>query len=115
MATNQRSVTNRSAFNHRSLGKQVLFSIITFGLYPLYWMHTLHQQLDAGTNADISVTMRTIGLLIPVYNFYAIWQTSHDAEPVADQDGVMLFVLFIVFSPAAWYLIQSGINSIAEQ
>ncbi|MFP9192801.1 DUF4234 domain-containing protein [Natronosalvus vescus] len=29
----KRTVTNEGAFRHRSLGKQVLFTIITFGFY----------------------------------------------------------------------------------
>lgn len=106
-------VTNRSAFKERSLGKQVLFSIVTFGLYTIYWYHLVHKQLADGTDANFDPTFRTIGLFIPFYNFVVLWKTSNDCEAVTDQDGVMLFLLFLVFAPAAWYLIQSGINDIA--
>ncbi|MFB6220265.1 MAG: DUF4234 domain-containing protein [Halolamina sp.] len=108
------SVTNESAFDHRSLGKQVLYSVLTFGFYPLYWWYVTHKQLSAGTDAEFNPTLRTVGLFVPVYNLVVLWRTAHDAAAVTDQDGVMLFVLLLVFAPAAWYLIQSGINDIAE-
>jgi hypothetical protein len=107
-------VTDASAFDHRSLGKQILFSVLTLGLYTLYWFHVTHRQLSAGTSADFNPTMRTVGLFVPVYNLVVIWRTSHDAEALVDQDGTLLFVLFLVFAPAAWYLVQSGINAVAD-
>jgi hypothetical protein len=48
-----------------------------------------------------------------VHNFVVMWRTAHDSEAVTDNGGVILFLLFLVFGPAAWYLIQSGINETA--
>lgn len=107
-------ITDTSAFEAKSHGKQVLFSVLTLGLYTLYWWHATHKQLSAGTDADFSPAMRTIGLFVPFYNFLVIWQTSNDAAAVTDSDGVVLFLLFLVFAPAAWFLIQSGMNGAAE-
>jgi hypothetical protein len=114
MSDSSTAVTDASAFQERSLGKQVLFTIVTLGLYSFYWWHITHQQLNDGTDADFSPVLRTVGLFIPFYNFLVMWRTSHDAEAVVDQDGVILFLLFLVFAPAAWYLIQSGINETAR-
>jgi hypothetical protein len=113
MTDESTTVTDPSAFSERSLGKQVLFSIITFGIYIIYWFHITHKQLAKGTDADFSATWRTIGMFIPIYNFIVLWRDGQDCEAVTDQDGVILFILFIVFSPAAWYLIQTGINGVA--
>lgn len=107
-------VTDASAFQHRSLVKQVLFTIVTFGIYAIYWWHVTHKQLDRGTDADFSPTLRTVGLFVPIYNFVVMWRTSHDAEAVNDTGGVLTFVLFLVFAPAAWYVVQSGINDVAS-
>lgn len=93
--------------------KQVLFSIVTLSLYWLYWIHVTHKQLARGTDADFNPTWRTIGLFIPIYNLIVIWRTAHDCEAVTDQGGVVLFLLWIVFVPALWYLVQTGINDIA--
>lgn len=113
MADSSTEVTNASAFQKRSLGKQILFSVITLGLYGLYWWHVTNKQLNEGTDSDFNPTLRTIGLFIPIYNIVVMWRTSHDSEAVTDNGGVILFLLFLVFAPAAWYLIQSGINKTA--
>jgi len=106
-------VTNASAFRHRSLGKMVVFFIITFSFYGLYWMHQVNKQVAAGTDENFSPLLRTIGLLIPLLNLYFIWKFSMSSEAVVDQSGVLMFLLWLVFPPAAWYLTSTGINDVA--
>jgi len=110
MSATGTQVTNPSAFTSRSLGKQVLFSIVTLGLYWIYWFHVTHKQLAAGTDTDFNPVMRTVGLFIPIYNFLVMWRTSNDCEAVTNQGAALLFILSLVFVPAFWYLVQSGIN-----
>ncbi|WP_338739541.1 DUF4234 domain-containing protein [Haloplanus salilacus] len=114
MADDATQITDPSAFQSKSLAKQVLYSVLTLSLYWLYWFHTVNKQLDAGTDADIDPTIRTVGLFVPVYNFVVMWRTSNDCEAVADEDGILLFLLWLVFVPAFWYLVQTGINDVAE-
>lgn len=106
-------ITDPAAFEHGSLVAQVLLTVVTFGLYSLYWWYKTNRQLDRGTTADCSPGLRTVGLVIPIYNLIVMWRFSHDAAAVTDQDGVILFLLLLVIGPAAWYLIQTGINGIA--
>ena len=114
MSSGATTVTDSTAFTSRSLGKQVLYSILTLTLYWIYWVHVTHKQLAAGTDADFDPTWRTIGMFIPIYNFLVLWRTSHDSEAMTDQSGPILFLFAIVFVPVFWYLIQSGINEIAD-
>lgn len=102
-------VTNASAFKEGSLGLQVGLSIITGGLYWLYWFYSTASQLDDGTNQDLMPILA----IIPFINILLMWQLSNAAEAVTDQSGVVLFVLFLFFPPLAWYWVQSGINSAA--
>ncbi|MFB6223150.1 MAG: hypothetical protein ABEH86_05695 [Haloarcula sp.] len=102
-------VTDASAFEEGSLGIQVVLFIFTAGLYGLYWSYTTARQLDAGTDQNVSPILT----IIPVINIIGFWQISNAAEAVTDQSGVILFVLFVVFGPISWYLIQSGINDTA--
>jgi hypothetical protein len=106
MADDPPEITDPSAFHHGSLGKQVLFTVLTLGIYSLYWWYRTNEQLDAGTSAEISPGLRTIGLLIPIYNLIV--------TAVTDQEGLLLFLAFLVFAPIVWYLVQTGINEIAE-
>jgi len=111
------SVTDPSAFQNRSLGKQILFSIITFGLYPVYWLYITNVQLAEGTDAEFNPMTRTLAIILlsPVLiGLIWMWKMCEDAEAVTDQDGPILFLFFLVFSPVAWYLIQSGINETAQ-
>jgi hypothetical protein len=114
MADDPPEITDPSAFEHGSLGKQVLFTVITLGIYSLYWWYRTNEQLDAGTSADVSPGLRTIGLLIPIYNLIVIWRFSNDVTAVTDQEALLLFLAFLVFAPIVWYLVQTGINEIAE-
>jgi hypothetical protein len=113
MADDSPAVTDASAFKQSSLVKEIVLSIVTLGIYTIYWWYKTNKQLANGTDADISAAWRTVGLFIPLYGFVVVWRTCHDAEAVVDQDGVILFLLFMVFAPAGWFLVQSGINDVA--
>jgi len=113
MSGESTGITNPAAFDHGSLGKQIGFTVVTLGLYSVYWIYDMCGQLSSGTDADINPAVMTILFLIPIVNLYAIWEFSNAAAVVTDQTGVVLFILFIVFAPAAWYLIQSGANEVA--
>ena len=106
-------ITDQAAFKKGSLGKQVLFAILTLGLYGVYWWYNTHQQFDQGTSGDFSPTMQTVLYIIPLANLYAIWKFSNTADDLLDQSGAVLFVLFLVFPPAFWYLVQSQVNDLA--
>lgn len=115
MTSSSIEVTDSSAFKHGSLGKQVLFAIVTFGLYGVYWWYKTQEQFSDATSADLDPGVQTILYVIPIANLYAIWTFSNQADGVLDQDGPLLFVLFLVFPPAFWFLVQSGINEIAGE
>jgi hypothetical protein len=103
------TITNSSAFEKGSLGIQVVLSIVTLGFYSFYWMYKTADQLDRGTDADLNPILA----IIPIYGQWIVSDAA--GESVTDQSGVILFVLFLVFAPVSWFLIQSGINSIASQ
>ena len=110
MSDTATQITDDSAFKVGSLGKQILFFVITFGIYGIYWMHKLHKSIESGTDADASATIRTIGMFVPIYNLVVLWRDSHDVEAITEKDGVLTFLLFLVIAPVGWYLIQNGIN-----
>ncbi|MBV0902056.1 hypothetical protein KTS37_09680 [Halomicroarcula salina] len=102
-------MTDSSAFENGSLGLQVVLFVVTGTLYGLYWLYKTAKQLDEGTDQNLSPILA----VIPIVNIIGIWQISNAAEAVTDQSGVVLFVLFVVFGPISWFLIQSGINDTA--
>lgn len=102
-------VTDASAFKQKSLGKQVLFSVVTLGLYSLYWFYSTAGQLDRGTNRSLTPILA----IIPLVNVVSVWQVSDAGEAVTDQSKIVLFLVFLVFAPLAWYWVQSGMNQAA--
>ncbi|WP_256298377.1 DUF4234 domain-containing protein [Haloarchaeobius salinus] len=102
-------MTDPTAFEQKSLGKQVLFSIVTFGLYMLYWNYTTAEQLDQGTDQSLSPIL----VFIPFVNLLVIWQMAGAAEAVTDKDRMVILLGWIFTGVLAWYWIQSGINDVA--
>jgi len=107
-------VTDSSAFEKGSLGKQAALAIVTLGLYGLYWWYDTNEQFDGGTSADLNPLVQTVLFVIPPLNLYAIWKYAGAAEEVAGQSAIVLSLLFVVFPPAGWYLVQTGINGVAS-
>lgn len=104
-------ITDESAFQKGSLGMQVVFTIITFGLYPIYWTYKTAKMLDHGTDQSLSPILA----IIPLVNIIVYWQISNAGEAVMDQGAMPVFLLFIFFPIISWYWVQSGINSVASQ
>lgn len=104
-------VTDASAFEHKSLGLQVVLTVVTLGLYPLYWFYSTAKQLDAGTNHNLTPVLG----FFPFLNLITMWQISEAGEAVTDQEKIALFVLFLFFGPLSWYWVQSGMNELAGE
>lgn len=102
-------VTDPSAFERKSLAIQVVLSVVTLGLYTVYWLYSTAKQLDRGTDQSLIPILA----IVPILNVITVWQVCNAGEAVTDQSNVVLFVLFIVFSPITWFLIQSGMNDVA--
>jgi hypothetical protein len=103
-------VTDRSAFRDGSLGKQVLFTILTIGLYTIYWNYKTAKMFDEGTDQSLTPILA----IIPFVNIIAFWQVSKAAESVTEQGAMPIFLLFIFFPIISWYWVQTGINSVAR-
>ena len=103
-----------SGFTNRSMGKSVLFMIVSLGLYGIYWIHQYHKELKAELGAEYNPTTRTVGLFIPLYNFLVMWKTSKDTEAALDQSAGLMFALWLFLAPAWWFMLQSSINERAS-
>lgn len=104
-------ITDLSAFSKGSLGLQVVFTVLTLGLYTMYWTYKTAKALDKGTDQDLTPILG----VIPLANIIAFWQISEASEPFTDKDPMTVFLLFIFFGIISWYWVQSGINAVASQ
>jgi hypothetical protein len=101
--------------------------IITLGIYLWFWWYFIHRELrdygkskntdELGTSPGTSVLAITLGALIIVPAIISIvrgFKRVQGAQRLAGQDpinGWIGLVLIIVFSPAFYAYMQSGLNS----
>lgn len=66
----------------------VLLSIITFGLYHVYWFYRNFKYLKVYKNLEISPIMRTVGLYIPILGFFILYDILFKLRDFARDGGV---------------------------
>jgi hypothetical protein len=98
---------------HRNMLVQVFLFIITCGIYGLYWFYqTTVEMKELDNEPDISPGLLTVLLLLPPLNIYSFYKHSQLFEDIAD-DGLskwILFILWFVFMPAVWFIVQIELN-----
>lgn len=96
----------------RSPLKVVLFTLLTLGIYGIYWFYVTSKDIIQATGRDSNAVLWLIGLFIPVANLVVIWFYTQAVEDLSgDHSGALLFVLWLVFVPAGQYLVQQDINA----
>ena len=82
--------------NVESTGKLALFTVLTTGLYFIYWSYRNWSQLKAHKNLDINPALRTVGLFIPLVNIYFTGTLIRDIRDYANEAGIKTFSLGLV-------------------
>ena len=93
----------------------VVASLITCGIYALYWFYQTTRELGEVNKSNTNPIVWTIGLFIPIVNLYFLWKYSGEAEKMMKNkhSQLILFLAWLVFFPIAQYLIQQEINKVA--
>lgn len=76
----------------RPLGRVWLYSAGSFGLYCYAWFHTHRRLLDGelGLGRD-DATLHTLGLLVPILNFFIIYWLWRDLNALRQRFGLAEF------------------------
>lgn len=107
-----------SEIKYRNMLTQILLIIVTFGIYLVYWFHQTASELKiVAKDTEAAPTLWTVLLFIPFGNIYSIFKYSELYEKVCSEkiNKWLLFVLWFVFSPAIWFLVQSDLNKLAKK
>ncbi|MCY4367664.1 MAG: DUF4234 domain-containing protein [Chloroflexi bacterium] len=102
---------------YRNMWVQVLLAIITLGIYTIYWFHvTLGELYRANGAEDRRRWLWTILYIIPIAQFFAYWHQGYEYDKFVNGKfpGIVIFVLWIVFGPAVWFLLQRDLNAAAK-
>ena len=102
----------------RNLLGQVGLVIITFGIYAIYWFYKISEEMKfVAKDAEASPALWTVLLFIPFANIWSYYKFCQLYEKVSTDrfNKWLLFVLWLVFSPAVWFIVQTEMNKKADQ
>lgn len=88
-----------------------LLTLITFGIYGIYWEVTTKGEMVA-QGADIPTAWL---IIVPFANIYWLWKWSAGVEKVTNTQlsGVLAFVLMYLAGPIGAAIIQDSFNKSA--
>ena len=101
----------------RNMLAQILLTIVTLGIYVLYWFYQVSMEMKNATNdTQASPALWVVLFFIPFGGIYSVYKFSELYEnfSVEHFDKWLLFVLYIVFSPAVWFIVQTNLNKRAD-
>ncbi len=101
----------------RSLGLQILLMILTFGFYALYWFYVTAEEMKTeARDEQASPALWLVLLFIPFVCFYSWYKHAELYEKISSDklNRWILFVLWIVFTPAVWFIVQTELNKKAS-
>jgi len=102
---------------YRKMWVQVLLVIVTLGLYVLYWYYqTFCEMQTLADDHDAEPLLLTVLLIIPFADLYSYYKYGELYEKISKENfnRWLLFVLWIVFSPAVWIIVQMELNRRAK-
>lgn len=95
----------------RSVAVVLLLTVVTFGLYQIYWfIKTKDEMVSLG--ADIPTGLL---LIIPIVNLYWMWKWSEGVEHVTNgrTSAVASIVLLVALGLIGPMILQAALNRVA--
>ena len=103
----------QAQIKYRDMWVQVFLMIITFGIYAIYWFYQTAVELAAlAEDHNAEPTLWTVLLFIPFGAIYSHYKYGELYEKVSNEqlNRWILFMLWIVFPPAVWFIVQMELN-----
>jgi hypothetical protein len=99
---------------YRNMWGQVGLMVITIGFYAIYWFYqTCTEMKGLANDEQASPTLWTVLLFIPFGCIYSYYKHGELYEKIASDklNRWIIFILWIVFSPATWFIVQMELNN----
>ena len=101
----------------RSIPMTIIFSIITFGIYAIYWQIKFHAEVRDASGEGLSTLLHILAILF-TFGIYAIYWNYVTTVRLNNLGGsgnpILNLILSLVgFSFVAWIFHQSEANKIA--
>ncbi len=98
---------------YRNMLAQVGLMIITIGFYAIYWFYQTAVELkDLDKDQSANPALWTILLFVPfgcIYSWYCYTGLYERVSP-DNFNRWLLFLLWLVFAPAVWFIVQTELN-----
>jgi hypothetical protein len=97
---------------------QIGLVIITLGIYAIYWFYKISEEMKfLAKDPNASPALWTVLLFVPIANIWSYYKFSEIHEKISSDNfnKWLLFVLWLVFSPAVWFIVQTEMNKKADQ
>ncbi len=92
----------------RNMWMQVVWMVVTLGIYAVYWFYVTAQEMLAHQKKGGSAGLWTLLLFVP---FYSYWQHGKLAHSLTGER----YNRWLFLTPATWFLTQRELNRIAER
>ena len=85
----------------------LLLIVITFGIYALVWIvKTKNEMNSLGANIPTAWF-----IIIPILNIYFFWRYCEGFAIITKKwEAIVIFLIAIIFAPAAVWIVQDGLN-----
>ena len=102
---------------YRNMLVRVLYYIVSLGLYGFYWYFVTLEELHQANGKERSGCLWTFLFFVPIASLFSMWHYSYEYADFVDEKypGIGIFILWLVFSPAVWFLVQSDLNRAADR
>lgn len=103
----------------RSVGKAILLSFVTCGVYFLYWMYKLTQEITEYNNENANPGMELLfSFFCSIYFFYWNYKMGKRIAQArsSSSDDSVLYVILSIFGLGivSLAIMQSNMNSLAD-
>ena len=101
----------------RNMLMQVFLFIITLGIYGIYWFYVTSKEMIGYKNLPGSAGLWTVLTFVPIAGIYSYYKQGEATEALTDgsMSRWIIFILWFVFSPAVWFIIQTELNKRATE
>jgi hypothetical protein len=102
---------------HRNMIMQVVLAIVTLGIYTIYWYYVTLEEMQKANGKTEGAGIWTLLSIIPIANLFAQWHYSFEYAEFngGKYPGIAIFILWIVFAPVVWFLVQTDLNRAATR